>query len=237
MTLKQTFITMLVFLVILGGCSATQQVGLTLGSSAEMRVSLTLEPFFEQYLWDLGSQAREQESLFDLPRISRALEDLGLEILSIGTTGTRSLDLHLVVPNPQEIARTKLDSPDFLTWTTGTQPAKLTITLNQAIIRKLIGTTSLVQQEGLSYLMPAPGSSAQDYLDDLVWMLEDYESPPILAAILRESGVRLQIQTPRDIIQLSGPGTTRIGPRVGEIRIGMIDILTLNGSRTYVVEY
>ena len=226
----------LLALVSLFSCTARQDLRLDLGNSANLSLNLSLDSFFLRYLQDLGAGG-DNQPVFDLVAITQAMTELGIEVRQIRAPELGRLELEMRVPDPEAIARDRLGLAQFITWRRGTGNSELTITLNQEIIRRIMGTTSLVREEGFEFLLPLPGSSVQGYQDDLIWIFEEYEPADSLERAFGRATIEIDIFTPRDIISSQGPGLVRRDPRRATLTLGVLDALTFSGSRSYRLSY
>jgi hypothetical protein len=236
---KKSFLRLMLLGFILGlalaGCSTTQVVNLSLRSQAEMTLELRLSNFFVNYLRDLGGKSTGP--VFDTLSIAVAMHQLGIEVRQLETVQDGTLRMTLIIPDPQQIASQGLRIPEFIRWNAEQRPSELRITITQEIIRRVLGSTSLIREESLSFLLPPPGASTNDYLEDLVWIFEDYEPEPRLRQALTSATLEITLSTPRDILHLSGPGFSQSSARQARLNLNVLEMLTLRDSRVFTLRY
>lgn len=216
-------------------CSTSQVVNLTLQSQAEMTLELRLSNFFVNYLRDLGG--KYSGPVFDTLSIAGAMGQLGIEVRQLETVQDGTLRMTLMIPDPQQIASQGLRIPEFIRWDAVQRPSELRITITQEIIRRVLGSTSLIREDSLSFLLPPPGASTEDYLEDLVWIFEEYEPEPRIRQALTTATLEITLSTPRDILHLSGPGFSQSSARQARLNLNVLEMLTLRDSRVFTLRY
>lgn len=233
------FFVLSLFMVIFLGCSSTQHAVLEIGPSVDLSLEVRLEPFFGAYLRDLGGAQMSRQTdaaLFDDQAIRQSLEELGVRVLDISGDRIERVSLQLRIPDLPGIAGEKIGQ-ELIRWNPSSQPAELRISLGPESVRKILAASGLVEAEGLEYLLPSPGARRTDYRDDLVWIFEEYLDEAPLVRALDAASVRLTIRTPRPIASLSGMGLSRSGPSEAVLNLPVLELLTLNASRVYVLRY
>jgi hypothetical protein len=229
------FVLMGITLLGATGCSTRQEIQLRLGSQAQMTMELQLNTFFVNYLRDLGGKS--SGPVFDTLSIAAAMNRLGVQVRQMETIGDGTLRMTLEIPDPQLIAQERLQIPEFIRWNADGRPSELRITITQEIIRRVLGSTSLIREESLSFLLPPPGASASDYLEDLLWIFEEYEPEPAIRQALSRASIEITLNTPRDITQVSGNGLTQRSARQATLTLNVLEMLTLNRERVFILRY
>lgn len=230
----------LIFLLSFGllgttSCSTNQEIRLSLGSQAEMTMELRLSSFFVNYLRDLGGKS--SGPVFDTLSIAAAMNRLGLEVQQLETINDGTLRMTIGIPDPQLLAREGLQIPEFIRWNADGRPSELRITITQEIIRRVLGSTSLIREESLGFLLPPPGASPADYVEDLVWIFEEYEPEPAIRQALTRAVIEITLSTPRDITHISGNGLTQISARQANLTLNGLEMLTLSQEKVFTLRY
>lgn len=221
------------YVLVFASCSTSQEVVLDLGSSVDLSVEVSLEPYFASYLLDL-SGGRGQ--VFDIPRLRASLTSLGVEVREIISSSNTHISMKLRAPDLIRTAEEKIGQ-NFISWNPGARPSELRLSLGPESIRKMLGVSGLVKEEGLHYLLPEPGSSRGLYKDDLVWIFEEYLDADSVLHSLEASEILLKILTPRPVSFVSGDGFRKIGERQLELRLNVLDFLLLDQEQVYLLRY
>lgn len=207
-----------VLTVLLGGCSASQVVDLHTAGSGTAEVTIQLHPAFADYLEDLtatlgtapGAMTGESE-IFDLTAIAAGFAaEPGIDLLSATSPDRETLHLHVrFAPLPGIISQRESVFTEVLDFTPLPRGRRqMTVRLNSVAVARLLRFAGIDPFVAESLLPPSGDMTAAEYLEYLVWALEEYHPAEELRRIIPDSAVDSRVQ-------VAGTIQTQRGGRLG----------------------
>ncbi len=234
--------------VIFSGCSATQVVELAASGSGTAEVTIQLHPAFGDYLEDLTATlgtapdpSGEGAKIFDLSAINAGFAaEPGIALLSASTPNRETLQLHVrFAPLPAIISQRESIFADILDFVSPAHgKGRVVVRLDSMAAGKLLRFVGIDPFVTDSLLPPSGDMTAAEYLEYLVWALEEYHSPEELRRVIPDSTVNTRLQTPGPIQTLRGGLNSRELDRgVATFTTPLLTILTTAQPVEYVIEF
>ncbi len=261
-------------LLLLAGCSAEQTVEISGGRAGRSTVDIVLNDFLVSYVRDLSaSVGAESDRIFDPAAVEARLAELdyvALERVAVPEPNRLSVtvafdDLGRALTPPEDLA-----GPDGSGGDDGAPASPLSVEREGARTRMVLEVTpelldaviamSPWQGTLLAEILLPPDRttmSEDDYIDYLVWALEEYEDPRVIRAALEEAMVNVLLRVPGRVVDQRGGTRGDQGSRNDEtrrdqgarrdgggshddgvlFRIPVVDLITLDEPRRYEVVY
>lgn len=247
---KSALLALLVFagllVLLFASCTVSQDTLLRADGGAEAAVRIELSPILVSYLEDLTlAFAPEAEfRVFDLALLRANLEaEPGVRVISVAEAPIGTLTLTLDIASLELLQRGASPAVSGLL-STEKSPlgTALEVRLGPQEISDLLSFAGAAEARALSVFFPPPpseGSSAprvtkEGYIDDAVWVLEEYAPPEEIEAAIRDSGVNVAVVPPREVLSVDG-GRKEEG--LARFDIALLDLVTLREPRRYTIIY
>ncbi len=237
---------LLVFLF--ASCTVSQDTLIREDGGAEAAVRIELATSLVSYLEDLTRAfAPEAEfRVFDLAVLRQNLEaEPGVRVLDIAERPVGVLSMTLDIASLEELYQGASPAVSGLLYIEESPlGTALEVRLGPQEISDLLTFAGAAEARALSVFFPVlpadgdtgsgPRVTRQGYIDDAVWVLEEYASAEEIEAEIRASGVEVTVVPPTQILSVDGgrheEGVARFG-------IPLLDVVTLREPRRYTVIY
>lgn len=208
-------LTVAAVIVLLGGCSAQQDVRLAPDGSGQATTDITLDPVFASYLRDLsmGLGADQDAPLFDVAAVRAALGARpGISVLDVRETGERQLRVAVGFDSVEALLAAQSDMGGmpqrFLRFERTESFRRLAARIDRNAIAHLIGMAGIDPFISESLLPPEDGMSPADYRDYLAWAFEEYADGRPLDRVFGSSEVVTTVRPEGVVVQTRGGETT-----------------------------
>ena len=225
--------------LLLLGCTSQQDLHLRADGSGTTELRMEVHEVLVRYLADL-------QGLFDVDPADTPIFDLdemeevfaandALELVSAETPQNNVLQLRLRFDDVARIAAARDGSnDDLLSLEREGQTQTLRIFLNPITVRELLALTPI--GEVAEFLLPPRGQdmSSSEYVEYIVWALEEYESAAVLRTVVSEAAIELRVTVDGQLISQQG------GQREGNavvFRIPVVELLTIQQPVRYSLTY
>jgi len=225
--------------LLLLGCTSQQELHLRADGSGTTELRMEVHEVLVRYLADLQGLFDVDPSetpVFDLAEIEEvfAAND-ALDLVSAETPQNNVLQLQLSFRDVARIAAARDGSNnDLLSLENKGQEQTLRIFLNPITVRELLALTPI--GEVAEFLLPPRGQdmSSSEYVEYIVWALEEYENAAVLRKVVSEAAIELRVTVDGQIISQQG------GQREGNevvFRIPVVELLTIQQPVRYSLTY
>lgn len=221
------------------GCTSQQELHLRADGSGTTELRMEVHEVLVRYLGDL-------QGLFDVDPAETPVFDLAemeevfaandaLELVSAETPQNNVLQLQLRFDDVARIAAARDGSnDDLLSLEREGQTQTLRIFLNPITVRELLALTPI--GEVAEFLLPPRDQdmSPSEYVEYIVWALEEYESASVLRTVVSEAAIELRVTVEGQLISQQG------GQREGNavvFRIPVVELLTIQQPVRYSLTY
>ncbi|MFP4432365.1 MAG: hypothetical protein ACLFPV_14025 [Spirochaetaceae bacterium] len=241
---KGPLAALLVFLF--ASCAVSQDTLLRSDGGAEAAVRIELSPILVSYLEDLTlAFAPEAEfRVFDLALLRENLEnEPGVRVLRLAEEPTGTLAMTLDIASLEQLQRGASPAVSgLLSVEESPLGTALEVSLGPKEISDLLTFAGAADARALSVFFPPPPSDGdasrrvtrEGYIDDAVWVLEEYAPAEDIEEAIRASGVGVTVAAPREV--LSVDGGRKEGGRA-RFDISLLELVTLREPRRYTVIY
>jgi len=233
------------------GCSAEQTVTLDGGMSGESRISLELSDYLVSYVQDLSASLGVQSDRIFEPAAIEArlaqLDSIDLVELNVPETGRLEMtvaydDLVAALEEPAKVGAGRGGAgqsgypPPLSTGTTASGAVHLRLELTPQILDSVIAMSPWNGTLLADILLPPDRTtmSGEDYIDYLVWALEEYEDPEVIRESLQQAAVALQVRVPGRVQNQRGGRRSSVGVL---FNVPVVDLVTLEEERVYELWY
>jgi hypothetical protein len=221
------------------GCNAQQELHLRDDGSGTTELRMEVHEVLVRYLADLQGLFDVDPSetpIFDVEEITEvfAAND-ALKLVSAETPQNNVLQLQLSFTDVARIAAAQDGSNnDLLGLEQNGQEQTLHIYLNPGTVRGLLALTPI--SEVAEFLLPPRGEemSRDEYVEYIVWALEEYESAAVLRRIVSEAAIELRVTVEGQLVSQQG------GQREGDsvvFQIPVVELLTIQEPLRYSLSY
>jgi hypothetical protein len=227
-------------LLLVSGCTAEQSVTLETGMAGSSRMEIRLADYLVSYIRDLSASVGvETERIFEPAAIEAQFEQLGsidLEEVQVPEVGRLILtlrfdDLAAALEDPASAAPLTVQS-------TSSEELHLRLELTPGILDSVIAMSPWEGTLMADILLPPDRTemSGDEYIDYLVWALEEYEEPRRIRRSLEEAAVDLRVRVPGRIQRQVGGRRAEDGSYV-RYRVPVVDLVTLDEAQVYELWY
>lgn len=220
-------------------CTSQQEMHLRADGSGRTELRMEVHEVLVRYLADL-------QGLFDVDPAETPIFDLdemeqvfaandALDLVSAETPQANVLQLQLRFDDVARIAAAQDGSNnDLLGLERNGQEQTLHIFLNPGTVRELLSLTPI--REIAEFLLPPRGQdmSRDEYVEYIVWALEEYEDAAVLRRVVSEATIELLVSVEGQLISQRG------GQREGNavvFRIPVVELLTIQEPLRYSLTY
>ena len=221
------------------GCSAQQELHLRADGSGTTELRMEVHEVLVLYLADLQGLFDvdpAETPVFNLEEIKEvfAAND-ALELVSAETPQNNVLQLQLSFTDVARIAAAQDGSNnDLISLEQNGQEQTLHIYLNPGTVRGLLALTPI--HEVAEFLLPPRGEqmSRDEYVEYIVWALEEYESAAVLRRVVSEAAIELRVTVEGELTDQQG------GQREGDVvvfQIPVVELLTIQEPLRYSLSY
>lgn len=244
-------------MVVLGGCSAGQTVEISGGRSGRSTVDIVLNDFLVAYVRDLSATVgAETDEIFDPAAVEARfaeLDDVTLERVAVPAANRMSVTVafedlgRALTPQDQAGGSGRADGTDGAGSDGRGEESPLSVERDGERTRMVLEVTPDLLDAVIAMspwhgtllaeiLLPPDRTtmSEDDYIDYLVWALEEYEEPRVIRAALQEAAVNVLVRVPGRIVDQAGGTRSDEGVR---FRIPVVELITLDEARRYEVVY
>ena len=239
-------LTIVLILFLLIACSSRQDVYISGTGEGTVSIDVNLDDMVVRYSRDLlgGFSNTETEDirLFNVQKIIYTISELeAVDLIDIDANSTDMLHLELNFQHPGKI----LDSPetpgtpDIISFSTSVSDSLVRKNLSLYLSKDNFSTATALlgmkDSEILDTFGPQENPYTEDeYLDLMEYLFEEYESSWRIRSILKSSEIIINLQVDGKIVECYG--CTGSGSSA-EIRIPLLDIVTLEGPIEVAVEW
>ncbi len=222
------------------GCSAQQLMALGDDGSGVVDVSIQLDQSFAGYLEDLtaslGGNDNGSGSLFDHDAVRAGFAaEAGLHLLEISSPDQHTLNLRVRFDAIPALVASRSDGlARILSFDSTPGERRLTIRLDRRAIEYVLGLTGIDPYISESLLPPEGDMTAPEYLEYLVWALEEYQEERPIREVIRQSSVESHI-TVAGTIRLARGG--RQNGATATFRTPLVELLTTGEPVEYVLAF
>jgi hypothetical protein len=232
--------------LLFASCTVSQDTVLGTDGGAEAEVRIELSPILVSYLEDLTlAFAPEAEfRVFDLALLRANLEaEPGVRVLHLAEEPIGTLLITLDIASLERLQRGASPAvAGLLSIETSPLGTALEVRLGPQEISDLLTFAGAAEARALAVFFPPPPSEGQGtqrvttegYIDDAVWVLEEYAPAEEIEEAIRASGVDVAVAPPREVLSVDG-GRKEGG--VARFDISLLDLVTLREPRRYTVIY
>lgn len=244
---KRAFLALPALLVLLfASCAVSQDTVLRADGGAEAAVRIELSPILVSYLEDLTlAFAPEAEfRVFDLALLQANLEaEPGVRVMRLVEEPIGTLTMTVDIASLEELQRGASPAvAGLLSIEESPLGTALEVRLGPQEISDLLAFAGAADARALAVFFPPPPTedrgtprvTKEGYIDDAVWVLEEYAPPEEIEEALRASGVGVTVAPPREVLSVDG-GRKEEG--VARFDIALLDLVTLREPRRYTVVY
>jgi len=234
--------------LLFASCAVSQDTLLREDGGAGAEVRIELSPSLVSYLEALTfAFAPEAEfRVFDLAVLRQNLEaEPGVRVLQIAERPVGVLSMTLDIASLKELDRGASPAVSgLLSLEESPLGTALEVSLGPREISDLLAFAGVAEARALSVFFPALPADGdtdsgrtvtrQGYIDDAVWVLEEYAPAEEIEEEIRASGVDVRVVPPTQILSVDGG---RKEENVGRFGIALLDVVTLREPRRYTVIY
>jgi hypothetical protein len=225
-------------------CSVRQEVSLQIGGSGSSRLSVELHPVFTKYYSDLASGFSSSFNpknpvYFNLDGIRENFaSNPGLQLVSLNSPEPHKLELQFRFPDIRAAIQT--GDPQIqkvISLSRDGDREILKIYLDRENLDSVLKMTSDGDSPPIKMLLPPEKKaiSAEEYLDHLVWALEEYAGDENIETILRSAAVSLTIRVQGKIVSQKG-GVLK-GDSEAAFTLPLLKLLTLETPVEFSLTY
>jgi hypothetical protein len=234
------------FLLLLAGvaflvASCGVQVDSVIGADrkATIQVQASFHPVLQAYLEDLVGKEKT-DSIINAPMIrARLSEEAGVTIRNLEASLKTGLKMNLDVADLRKLFTGK-DSvaKGIITMSVEGGSTRVTVHLDRKAIESFMALGMEKNDQSLKYLLPQNATvTAEKYQENLRWALEEYGTADQLADLFKTSTIVVRLSVPGAIKSSSGfTVTDKAGGKL-QLSLSLLDLLTLQGVRTYEFVY
>ncbi|MFW5693979.1 MAG: hypothetical protein ACOCYB_02335 [Alkalispirochaeta sp.] len=227
-----------VALVFLGSCSATQTITLDENGSGDAEVHVSIDPVFAAYLTDLsrGMGGDDETSLFDVEVIRASLQaQPGVTVNHIEPDGPRDLRVEVGFESLEHLLQVQERAAHrFIRFERTESFLRLAAAIDRAALEQ-IGKIAGIDPFVAEALLPADDEMGPaEYRDYLGWAFEEYAEDRSMDTIFRESRVITAIDPSGSVVQIRG-GESRNG--TVQFVTPLVDAVTAQEPLTYSLVY
>ena len=174
--------------LLLAACSST--VSLQTTDATELSFEAGLIGPARSFLVDvLGALRAEGQGMFDLARAEEVAAERGVILQDLREPEPGSLLFSARLADMQELAT--VISSDSLTVRRDTSAETVRLVLGRSLADDLLALLPEAERGAMELFLPEDGSSREEYLDYLQWLLEGYGETEELIAIVEQTQLRL----------------------------------------------
>lgn len=221
----QTPAAALLVTVLLAACSST--ISIDSRESTELVFDAALVGPARVFLVDVLTALREQGAgVFDLPRVAAVAEERGLALEDLAEPEPGGLQFTASLNDLSTLAAA-LGSPSFTVQLVNGREEVL-LSLRRPLVDDLLTLLPESERGALELFLPEAGSTREEYLDYLAWLLEGYGETRELVQLLEQTTLVLILSgNPGwrlNRAEASGPGPARV-PGGYQIVVPLADLL------------
>jgi hypothetical protein len=248
-------------LALLAGCTATPELTITQDSAGRGDIDIVLSDFLVSYVRDLSATIGvESDRVFDPAAVRGQFREFPeIDVQRVAVPSAERLEMTITFEDLAAALSAGLsrgdgaaagaEAPQLLETRRERVNGETQVALRLALTPELLdAVVALSPWDGtlLAEILLPPDRTEMtgaDYIEYLVWALEEYEDPRVVREALEAATVDVVIETPGRIVSqrggevieaAGGPGAPT---RAVRFRIPVVDLVTLEESRVYQLRY
>lgn len=210
--------------------------------SGQMELDIEVHPVLRDYLLDLLDSFSDDEQivLFDNFAIEQAfLEETLIQLDEITSNGYDFLRARFSFRDLGQLLDQSVFNLDQYISLSATQSRKrIEFSLSQNSLVTFLESLPLVNTDSLLYVLPVAGETSRDeYKEDLLWSLEEYESAEVVEVFLEEAKFSLSFYTPGGFTRASEDILLEDNNRKATLELPLLDLLVTETGELFFLEY
>ena len=193
-------------LIVMGGCSAQQEIVLRGDGSGTASVEVRLDPVIARYVDDLNASfGGSQVSLFDEQLISQTLDEQeGITVVSIERPDPLAMDIELRFDSIEDLLQLQGEARSSVRYERTDSFQRLAASIDRGAIEYFARLARLDPLVRDTILPPRGEISAAEYRDQLAWAFEEYAYERPMELVFRDSVVTTTVRGVGEALQIRG---------------------------------
>ena len=242
-------------------CTATPELTITNDTAGHGDIDIVLSDFLVSYVRDLSATIGvESDRVFDPAAVRGQFREFPeIELQRVAVPSAERLEMTIAFEDLAaalsaglsrgEGAAAGAEAPELLETRREPVNGETQVTLRLALTPELLdAVVALSPWDGTllaDILLPPDRTdmTGTDYVEYLVWALEEYEDPRVVRGALEAATVDVVIETPGRIVSQRGGRVREASGAAGapaqavRFRIPVVDLVTLEEARVYELRY
>ncbi len=214
-TLRRAALILVV--VLLAACSSTVSIRTT--EEAELSFEAGLIGPARSFLVDVLSALRAQgQGMFDLPRIAAVAAERGAVLRGLAEPEPGSLSFSAEFTDAAALAEVLASTSFSVRQAAGSEV--LTLRLQRSLADDLLALLPEAERGAMELFLPEDGSTREEYIDYLQWLLEGYGDTEELLAIFEQTNLVLLLEgSPAWRVRSSAGDVQAVQPTAGGVQV------------------
>lgn len=222
----------------MASCGIQVDTAISAERKAVVQIQASFHPVLQAYLEDLSGG--KTDGLISAERIrSRLAEEPGLTVRSLDASLKGGVKMNLDIADLQKLFTGKNSvAKGVIAMASEGGVTRISVKLDRKAIESFMSLGMEKNDQSLKYLLPQNATiTAGKYQENLRWALEEYGTADQLADLFKTSTITVRLTVPGAIKSATGfTVTDRAGGKLS-LNLSLIDLLTLQGTRTFELSY
>lgn len=225
-------IILLAMLILFSACTTRQEFNIQLDKSGNADIHIELSQALSDYIADLNTFFDDELDVLDTDSIIESLEAQGITVDEADRVSDSELQLSVAYPDFTRL----IEDEDFIEIADVNGRTRLKMHVDAQTVESLLSLSPLKDSMLAETLLPPEGTAMNilEYTEYLIWALEEYEDPDVLALVLEESVVAIQLTVPGAILSFQG---FSVEGRTAVAELSLVALLSGNVDQDFELVY